>query len=56
MMTKRHRAGKERLKALFGSRTRTEILGTLFLNEGTEFYVRELERLTGEEYKGIVTE
>lgn len=44
------------LKTLFGSRTRTELLGVLFLNEGKEFYVRELERLTGEDYKGIVLE
>lgn len=44
------------LKTLFGSRTRTEVLGALFLNEGKEFYVRELQRLTGEDYKSIVLE
>ena len=44
------------LRALFGSRTRTEVLGTLFLNEEREFYVRELQRLTGEDYKAIVLE
>jgi predicted nucleotidyltransferase len=56
MMVKRHQRGEEMLKTLFGSRTRTALLGTLFLNEGKEFYVRELERLTGEDYKGIVLE
>jgi predicted nucleotidyltransferase len=44
------------LRALFGSRTRTELLGAFFLKEEKEFYVRELERLTGEDYKSIVLE
>ncbi len=44
------------LKTLFGSRTRSEVLGALFLNEGREFYVRELQRLTGGDYKAIVLE
>jgi predicted nucleotidyltransferase len=44
------------LKSLFGSRTRAELFGVFFLNEEKEFYVRELERLTGEDYKSIVLE
>ena len=44
------------LKALLGSRTRTELLGVFFLNDEREFYVRELERLTGEDYKSVVLE
>jgi len=44
------------LKSLFGSRTRAELIGAFFLNEEKEFYIRELERLTGEDYKSIVLE
>jgi DNA-binding transcriptional ArsR family regulator len=44
------------LKSLFGSRTRAELIGAFFLNEEKELYVRELERLTGEDYKSIVLE
>jgi predicted nucleotidyltransferase len=56
MMVKRHRPGEEMLKALLGSRTRTELLGAFFFNEGRELYVREVERLTGEDYKSVVLE
>jgi predicted nucleotidyltransferase len=44
------------LRSLFGSRTRAELIGTFFLNEEKELYVRELQRLTGEDYKSIVLE
>ena len=41
------------LSALFTSKVRIEILSTFFLHQGKDFYVRELERMTGEDYKNI---
>lgn len=41
------------LKALFNSKVRIELLSTFFLHEGRDFYVRELSRITGEDYKNI---
>ncbi len=44
------------LQALFTSRVRIELLSTFFLNDEMDFYVRELERITGEDYKNITCE
>ena len=41
------------LSALFTSRVRIEILSTFFLHRDKEFYVRELQRVTGQDYKNI---
>lgn len=38
---------------LFGSKARVEILSTFLSKPECRFYVRELERLTGEEYKNV---
>jgi predicted nucleotidyltransferase len=55
-MSNNHHKGGNVLRTLLGSKTRTEILGVLFLNEEREFYVRELQRRTGEDYKATVLE
>jgi len=44
------------LPALFTSKVRIELLSTFFLHQGRDFYVRELERITGEDYKNITLE
>ena len=44
------------LLALFTSRARIELLSTFFLHQDRDFYVRELERITGEDYKNITLE
>lgn len=44
------------LSALFTSKVRIELLGTFFLHQGRDFYIRELERITGEDYKNISLE
>ncbi len=44
------------LTALFTSRARIELLSVLFLHQDKDFYVRELERATGEDYKNISLE
>ena len=44
------------LQALLTSRVRIELLSTFFLHDERDFYVRELERITGEDYKNITLE
>ncbi|MBU2054050.1 MAG: nucleotidyltransferase domain-containing protein [Proteobacteria bacterium] len=44
------------LHKLFTSRVRVELLNTFFLHPEQSFYLRELERITGEDYKNISTE
>ncbi|MBI4632540.1 MAG: nucleotidyltransferase domain-containing protein [Deltaproteobacteria bacterium] len=44
------------LKKLFSSKVRVELLNTFFLHPERAFYLRELERITGEDYKNISTE
>jgi len=41
------------LKKLFSSRVRVEILSTFLMNPERELYVREVARLTGEDYKNV---
>jgi predicted nucleotidyltransferase len=44
------------LQALFTSKVRIELLSTFFLHDERDFYVRQLERITGEDYKNITLE
>jgi len=44
------------LHKLFTSRVRVELLNTFFQHPEQSFYLRELERITGEDYKNISTE
>jgi len=44
------------LQALFTSKVRIQLLSTFFLHDERDFYVRELERITGEDYKNITLE
>jgi predicted nucleotidyltransferase len=44
------------LSALFTSKVIIELLSTFFLHQNMDFYVRELERITGEDYKNITLE
>jgi len=44
------------LHKLFSSKVRIELLSTFFLHPGKSFYLRELERITGEDYKNVSTE
>lgn len=44
------------LHRLFSSKVRIELLNTFFLHPGQSFYLRELERITGEDYKNVSTE
>lgn len=44
------------LHKLFSSKVRIELLNTFFLHPGKSFYLRELERITGEDYKNVSTE
>jgi predicted nucleotidyltransferase len=44
------------LHKLFSSKVRIELLNTFFLHPEKSFYLRELERITGEDYKNISTE
>jgi len=44
------------LQALLTSKVRIELLSTFFLHDERDFYVRELERITGEDYKNITLE
>lgn len=44
------------LHKLFSSKVRIELLSTFFLHPEKSFYPRELERITGEDYKNISTE
>ena len=44
------------LQALFTSKVRIQLLSTFFLRDERDFYVRELERITGEDYKNITLE
>jgi len=41
------------LQKLFSSRVRVEILSTFLMNPERELYVREVARLTGEDYKNV---
>ena len=41
---------------LFSSKVRIELLNTFFLHPEKSFYLRELERVTGEDYKNVSTE
>jgi predicted nucleotidyltransferase len=44
------------LRKLFSSKVRIELLNTFFLHPEKSFYLRELERITGEDYKNVSTE
>lgn len=44
------------LHKLFSSKVRIELLSTFFLHPERSFYLRELERITGEDYKSVSTE
>jgi len=44
------------LHKLFSSKVRIELLSTFFLHPEKSFYIRELERITGEDYKNVSTE
>jgi predicted nucleotidyltransferase len=44
------------LQKLFSSRVRVEILNVFLINPERELYVREVERLTGEDYKNVSME
>ena len=44
------------LQKLFSSRVRVEILSAFLMNPERELYVREAERLTGEDYKNVSME
>lgn len=44
------------LQKLFSSRVRVEILSTFLMNPERELYVREVARITGEDYKNVSME
>lgn len=44
------------LQRLFSSRVRVKLLNRFITSPEGRFYIRELERLTGEDYKSVVTE
>ncbi len=44
------------LQKLFSSRVRVEILSVFLMNPERELYVREVERVTGEDYKNVSME
>ena len=44
------------LHKLFSSKVRIELLNTFFLHPEKSFYLRELARITGEDYKNVSTE
>jgi len=44
------------LHKLLSSKVRIELLNTFFLHPEKSFYLRELERITGEDYKNVSTE
>jgi predicted transcriptional regulator len=44
------------LHKLFSSKVRIALLNTFFLHPEKTFYLRELERITGEDYKNVSTE
>src|SRR4030042_6898383 len=44
------------LYKLFSSKVRIELLSTFFLHPEKSFYLREVERITGEDYKNVSTE
>jgi len=44
------------LQKLFSSRVRVEILSVFLMNPERELYVREVERLTGKDYKNVSME
>jgi len=44
------------LQKLFSSKVRVEILSVFLMNPERELYVREVERLTGEDYKNVSME
>lgn len=44
------------LQKLFSSRVRVEILSVFLMNPEKKLYVREVERLTGEDYKNVSME
>lgn len=44
------------LQKLFSSKVRIEVLSLFFLHSGRDFYLREITRLTGEDYKSISME
>jgi predicted nucleotidyltransferase len=44
------------LQKLFSSKARVRLLNTFFLHPEGSFYLRELERMTGEDYKSISNE
>jgi predicted nucleotidyltransferase len=44
------------LKRLFSSKVRIELLSEFFLNPERELYVREIARITGEDYKNVSIE
>ncbi len=44
------------LQKLFSSRVRVELLSLFFLHAGRDFYLWEIDRLTGEDYKSVSME
>ncbi|GAG32288.1 unnamed protein product, partial [marine sediment metagenome] len=44
------------LQKLFSSRVRVEILSAFLMNPERKLYVREVARLTGEDYKNVSME
>ncbi|MCL0078897.1 hypothetical protein M1O56_04460 [Dehalococcoidia bacterium] len=44
------------LQRLFSSRVRVKLLNRFITSPEGRFYIRELERLRGEDYKSVVTE
>lgn len=44
------------LQQLFSSRSRVELLSAFFLHPDTEFYLQEMVRKTGEDYKNVSRE
>jgi DNA-binding transcriptional ArsR family regulator len=51
-----HQAEVAMLQNLFSSRVRVELLDAFFLKSDKDLYPRELERITGEDYKSISRE
>jgi predicted nucleotidyltransferase len=51
-----HQSEVDMLQNLFSSRVRIELLDAFFLKSDKDLYPRELERITGEDYKSISRE
>ena len=44
------------LQKLFSSKVRVELLGAFFLHPDKAFYIREVERITGEDHRNVSRE